>query len=164
MKVTLKPQKPGGAVTDVIASKSMAHRALICAALADSPTEIECNSSSLDIMATAGALRSLGAGIEISGNIFRVQPIADIPEGRVTVNCGESGSTLRFILPVIGALGVKADVTGSGRLAKRPLSPLIEELTTHGMTFTPGPQDGFPLECGGRLKGSSYTIDGGVSS
>lgn len=164
MKVTLKPKKPGGAVTDVIASKSMAHRALICAALADSPTEIECNSSSLDIMATAGALRSLGAGIEISGNIFRVQPIADIPEGRVTVNCGESGSTLRFILPVIGALGVKADVTGSGRLAKRPLSPLIEELTTHGMTFTPGPQDGFPLECGGRLKGSSYTIDGGVSS
>ncbi|MGI6174243.1 MAG: 3-phosphoshikimate 1-carboxyvinyltransferase [Christensenellales bacterium] len=164
MTVTLKPRKLRGQIADIIASKSMAHRVLICAALADSPTEIECNSTSGDIMATIDALRALSAGIEIRGNVFRVRPISDVPNGLVNIHCGESGSTLRFLLPVIGALGVHAVVIGGGRLAQRPLSPLIGELTAHGMIFAHGVQNGFPLECSSRLTGSAYTIGGEVSS
>lgn len=164
MKITLTPRKLRGEIMDVIASKSMAHRVLICAALADSPTEIVCNSSSRDIMATIDALRSLGAGIKIYGNVFIVQPIADIPNMRVSINCRESGSTLRFLLPIIGVFGVNAVIMGSGRLSKRPLSPLIEELTAHGMTITHSIHTGLPLECSGKLTGSSYIISGEVSS
>lgn len=162
MNITLIPHPLSGTISDTIASKSAAHRALICAALADAPTTIECNSDSRDITATAGALRALGAKIDAHNGIFRVEAISSIPGGRVTVNCDESGSTLRFLLPVIGALGIRAAVTGSGRLASRPLSPLYEELTAHGMTLSP--QGAFPLECGGRLRGRDYTVDGGVSS
>ena len=141
MDITITPAKLHGTVPPV-PSKSDLHRALICAALADAPTEILLPSPSPvseDIRATAACLKALGAGIEGDfGNSkdpetgrIRVTPVRAVPK-RVVLECGESGSTARFMIPVAAALCKEAHFTGSGRLPERPLSPLTAELEKHG--------------------------------
>ncbi len=146
-----------------IASKSHAHRLLICAALAKSsdPTEIRCTTTNADIDATVACLRTLGAEITRHGESFRVNPIRRVNLNRV-LDCGESGSTLRFLLPVVLALGANASLLGHGRLPSRPLSPLYEELVAHGADLDPAGTN--PLGCRGTLAAGEYAIDGGVSS
>ena len=89
-----------------ISSKSEAHRALICAALADKPCFIECSDTNADIDATAACLTSLGASIERREDGFAVTPIDTVTEDAV-LPCNESGSTLRFLLPLAAALGAR---------------------------------------------------------
>jgi len=162
MDITLKPHALCGEINDIIASKSLAHRAFICAALADGTTEIECNSSSKDIEATAGVIASLGAKVEKDGNVYKITPIKAIPKNMIQLDFGESGSTMRFVLPILGALGVEAEMITHGRLTTRPLSPLYEELVRGGMVLS---QQGVcPMYCKGKLGITEYTIDGGVSS
>ena len=168
MNVRVAP-KPLGGVVEAIASKSFAHRMLICAALCPSPTAITCNTSSKDIEATIGCLTSLGASVTRLDDVLLVSPIprgarADDPlvQEPPTLDCGESGSTLRFLLPVVAALGAKCSLQGHGRLSKRPLSPLYEELVSHGCEL--GPQGAFPLDVSGALRPGSFRIPGNVSS
>lgn len=142
-------------------SKSVAHRMLICAALAGEPCTILCRSINRDMEATAACLNALGADITYSDGQFTVNPIKLVHKG-ATLNCGESGSTLRFLLPVAAALGADATFIGQGRLPERPLSPLYEEMTAHGIKMSPNGQ--MPLKCNGTLPAGTYTIDGGVSS
>ena len=78
-------------------SKSVAHRMLICAALSDSPCTIVCQSVNRDMEATAACLNALGADITYTDGKFNVQPIAQVRKG-ATLDCEESGSTLRFLL------------------------------------------------------------------
>jgi len=150
-------------VIPAIASKSHAHRLLICAALADRPVRIRCTTTNADIDATAECLRSLGAVIERVGEIFTVTPIAafGLKKGQ-TLDCGESGSTMRFLLPVVLALEADASLLGKGRLPSRPLSPLYEELMAHGALIDPVGTN--PLGCRMGISAGDYTIDGGVSS
>ena len=142
-------------------SKSVAHRMLICAALADKPCTIVCRSVNRDMEATAACLNALGADITYADGKYTVNPITQINKG-ATLDCGESGSTLRFLLPVAAALGADATFTGQGRLPERPLSPLYEEMTSHGVKMTENGH--MPLKCEGNLPAGLYTIDGGVSS
>jgi len=128
-----------------IPSKSQAHRALICAALADTPTHIECDGTSKDIEATAACLAALKTDAQCA-----------------TLHCGESGSTFRFLLPVAGALGRKSSFILEGRLPERPLSPLYEELVRHGCKLSPQGSNPFSIE--GQLEPGGYTLDAGVSS
>ena len=123
------------------ASKSHAHRLLICAALGRAPVKIRCQGISKDIAATIACLNALGADITVSGDRIAVSPIAAVPAGLCHLPCGESGSTLRFLLPVAGALGAEAVFHMEGRLPQRPLRPLDEVLTVHGMTVR---QEGEP--------------------
>ena len=134
---------------------------LICAALSDSPCTIVCQSVNRDMEATAACLNALGADIRYADGRFTVNPITKVIKGAV-LDCGESGSTLRFLLPVAAALGADATFTGQGRLPERPLSPLYEEMTAHGVKMTPNGK--MPLKCEGKLPAGLYTIDGGVSS
>ena len=164
MDVKIFPARLSGAV-NAIPSKSQAHRALICAALADKPTRVECNGESDDILATAACLSALGAGIERESGAYVVRPLNRGREGSggiATLPCGESGSTFRFILPIVGALGRKASFAPKGRLPERPLSPLYEELVSHGAELSP--QGSVPFYAGGRLTPGRYTLDAGVSS
>ena len=142
-------------------SKSVAHRLLICAALSDAPCTIVCQSVNRDMEATAACLNALGADITYADGKFSVTPITKVQKG-ATLDCGESGSTLRFLLPVAAALGADATFTGQGRLPERPLSPLYEEMTAHGVKMSPNGH--MPLKCEGNLPAGLYTIDGGVSS
>ena len=144
-----------------IPSKSEAHRLLICAALADAPTTLPLASSSRDIDATIRCLNAMGADIVLSDGELRVTPIAD-PPARCEADCGESGSTLRFLLPVAGALGVETDFRMHGRLPERPIAPLDRELTRGGCALSKPERD--VLRISGRLKPGAYNLPGDVSS
>lgn len=157
MVVEIIPRRLSGEA-DAISSKSVAHRMLICACLASGESEIRIDTTSLDIEATKSALRSMGAEIEEKGNICRITPIKD--ENDALVDCNESGSTLRFLVPVCASLGKKSIFTGSGRLPERPMKILTDELKNHGVTVN----DGFPIEIEGKLQSGIYTLDGSVSS
>lgn len=143
-------------------SKSAAHRALIAAALADTKTELVLRTSCEDIEATVRCLTALGATIEQRGASLIVTPVA---RGKITKNaildCGESGSTLRFLLPVCAALGADASFLRRGRLPKRPLSPLKEELEAHGLSVW---EEGDVLKTSGIIAHGDYRIAADVSS
>lgn len=160
MKATITPAPLRGQVT-VIPSKSQAHRLLICAALADRPTRIRCAVSSRDIDATADCLRALGAEICYQDQIFTVTPIRHRAE-QAALPCGESGSTLRFLLPVAAALGTESTFLLEGRLPQRPMSPLWEELEDHGCRLCRPAADQIRLE--GALYGTDFTMAADVSS
>jgi len=156
----IKPSRLGGKIPS-IASKSVAHRLLICASLADKPTIINCTTLNEDIEATVRCLNALGADIKFENGAFYVTPIRT-PNKNAVLDCGESGSTLRFLLPVVAALGADAQFVGKGRLAQRPLSPLYEELERNGCKLSA--QGEFPLSVKGKLQASDFVIDGSVSS
>lgn len=160
MDIQVFPCKLEGHIR-AIPSKSQAHRILICAAFSDHPTNIGCPQTNEDIEATADCLRALGAKIARTMDGYSVVPASTIPLS-AELNCRESGSTLRFMLPVAAALGVDATFLLSGRLPHRPLSPLWEEMQRMGCTLArPTPTT---IRCQGKLSAGHYTIDGGVSS
>ena len=160
MDITIFPGKLSGTVR-AIPSKSQAHRLLICAAFADAPTTLFCPETNRDIEATMGCLNALGADIIRTGSGYRVIPAKEIPR-QTALRCHDSGSTLRFLLPVAGALGVDATFHLEGRLPSRPLSPLWEEMERMGCTLARPTTDS--VRCTGRLRAGEYVIDGGVSS
>ncbi len=160
MDITIIPRPLSGTVT-AIPSKSQAHRLLICAAFADAPTALICPDTNRDIEATVDCLNALGAAISRTASGYTVTPLSRLPKTAV-LNCCESGSTLRFMLPVAGALGVDTTFQMAGRLPQRPLSPLWEEMERMGCTLTRPTAD--TIRCQGRLNPGEYTIDGGVSS
>ena len=160
MKAVITPSRLSGTIP-AIASKSQAHRMLICAALADGPTSVACPTLSADITATAECLRALGADITYENGIFAVEPIASVP-ARPVLDCGESGSTLRFLLPVVCALGAGAEIKMHGRLPQRPLSPLWEELERHGAVLSRPAPDTITVD--GRLTPGNYTLAANISS
>ena len=160
MDITIHPRKLRGEIT-VIPSKSQAHRLLICAAFADKPTQLICPETNRDIEATADCLCGLGAKITKTDSGYLVDPIAVIPD-KAELNCCESGSTLRFLLPIVGALGIDATFLMEGRLPQRPLSPLWEEMERMGCCLSRPIAD--TIRCTGKLKAGEYVIDGGVSS
>ncbi len=146
-----------------IPSKSMAHRHFIAAALADGESRIQCQGDSEDIEATLGCLRALGTEVVQEDGDYRVIPAKGSKHSQTVVfMCKESGSTLRFLLPVAAALGITGEFYAEGRLPKRPLSPLYEELERHGCRLSP--QGEIPLRCEGRLEAGIYELPGNVSS
>ena len=160
MDITIHPQPLRGEI-QVIPSKSVAHRYLICAAFANSETILICPETNRDIEATVDCLNALGAHIHRTESGYSIDPISVIPE-KATLNCCESGSTLRFMLPIVGALGVDTTFQMAGRLPQRPLSPLWEEMERMGCILSRPTAD--TIRCTGKLKAGEYVIDGGVSS
>ena len=160
MDLTIQPGSLRGKI-HIIPSKSQAHRLLICAAFANNETTLVCPETNRDIEATVDCLNALGADIVRTDSGYSIDPISVIPASAV-LNCCESGSTLRFMLPIVGALGVDATFQMAGRLPQRPLSPLWEEMERMGCTLTRPTAD--TIRCTGKLKAGNYLIDGGVSS
>lgn len=161
MNVTISASALSGSITPP-ASKSFAHRQLIAAALADAPSTIIIDQPSDDISATVSCIEQLGAKVSVSadGKTFAVTPVYAIPE-KATLFCGESGSTLRFLLPVASALGIHATFTGSGRLPQRPNQALISAMALHGVSST---GHFLPLTLSGQLESGIYEIPGNISS
>ena len=160
MNITIQPGKLSGSIA-AIPAKSQAHRLLICAAFADRETVLICPETNQDIEATAGCLNSLGAAITRTASGYHIVPARRFP-GNAQMDCRESGSTLRFLLPIVGALGITATMHLSGRLPKRPLSPLWEEMERMGCRLSRPTED--TVLCSGKLRSGNYTIDGSVSS
>lgn len=160
MHAILTPASPHGTL-GAIASKSAAHRLLITAAFADRTTRIRCEQINEDIAATVDCLSALGATITRNAPYYTVTPITNIP-AEATLPCRESGSTLRFMLPIAAALGVKTQFLLAGRLPNRPLSPLREVLEKNGITLSASGSN--PLCMEGKLTGDRFAIPGNVSS
>ena len=143
-----------------ISSKSHAHRVLICSALANEPTKINCNVLSKDITATLECLKMLGADIKTEENTILVNPQKF--NEKAEIDCGESGSTLRFLLPLVSALGIDTTINAYGRLPERPLSPLKEELEKKGVVFQKDNE--YPLHITGNLQSGDFELAGNISS
>ncbi len=156
---TVHNPKTSGTIR-AIASKSEVHRLLICAALSDKKTEIICESINEDITATAECLRALGAEIGYKKGIFTVCPIKN-PKKTPVLPCNESGSTLRFLVPLTATLCEGATYLTRGRLADRPLSPLKEELEKGG-THVEAAEGNIVIK--GKNTLTEFTIAGNVSS
>ena len=162
MDVSITPHDLFGTV-EAIPSKSCAHRALICVSFANGTTNITCPYTSEDIQVTVDCLKALGTTIARTKQGFRVVPAKEQNRPQnVQLNCKESGTTLRFLLPLLGALNVNATISAEGRLFSRPLEPLVSELSAHGMSFSW--QDEKILEVSGKLIGGLFELPGDISS
>lgn len=158
--VRISPRTLAGRAA-AIPSKSCVHRLLVCAALAGGPTDLEISALSEDTQATVDCLAALGAGICWQEGICRVIPWGRNVSLRPRLQCGESGSTLRFLLPVAAALGARATFEGKGRLPVRPLGPLLAAMEHNGCRFS---GTGLPLTLESGLRPGDYTLAGNVSS
>lgn len=161
MNVRIKPSKLIGRV-NAPSSKSFSHRMLIAAALAGGVSEISNISASEDIDATVGALTALGAKIFREGNTYTVIGIKT-PAASAVIDCRESGSTMRFIIPIAAALGCSCEFHGRGKLPERPITPYIRELGKNGAVIT-RTEGVMPFTMNGTLKGGDYLLEGDISS
>lgn len=159
MIAKIRPSFLSGQV-DIIISKSYAHRLLIAATLADGETLLTGRSDAKDISATIGVLSALGASIINTQNGYLIRPIGNNLNKRAVFDCGESGSTLRFMLPVAAALGVDAVIKGEGRLSERPIAGLTQALKENGLKVN----DRLPLNLSGKIRAGEYRIRGDISS
>lgn len=161
-KIKISPSALGGKVL-VPPSKSAAHRMILCAALSRGKSIVTPACHSADIDATINAAKALGAKITEENGAFTVLGISEdsLPKTAVTIDCGESGSTLRFLIPIAAALGVTATFIGHGRLPSRPINELTDLLTQNGVVCS---DNHLPLTISGRLKAGNYRISGNISS
>ncbi len=161
MDIKISPSKLSGTV-EIPASKSYAHRALICAALADGNSVISGVTMSKDIEATIGAMTALGADFTVNNDSSIVVRGVNRSVSTAEIDCNESGSTLRFIIPVAAALGTKSEFFGRGRLPERPIDIYIRELSKNGIIFDYN--NTMPFSIDGKLNSGVYEIEGDVSS
>lgn len=161
MNVILTPSKLRGEI-EAIPSKSMAHRLLICAALSDGTTKVRCNGTSEDIEATISCLKAMGSNILRIGDSYLVPKITVGACDAVSFNCGESGTTLRFMMCIAAGIGLRAKFDGSDRLFERPLEPLIKVLTDHGIVISRDERN--RIIQSGKAFLPDYEIEGNISS
>ncbi len=147
-------------------SKSVAHRMMVCAALSRSECYINNISDSDDMTATIGCLESLGAKISRSNDTIHIDA-TDFAKGtkdtHYTLNCKESGTTLRIMIPICAALGLDATFIGEGRLVNRPLDEYLRILPAHGIKIEKG-ESSLPLTISGKLSGDKFSVSPKVSS
>ena len=166
MDITLSPTSYHGSIT-VPPSKSAAHRAILAAAMAHGRSVIKNVDLSSDILATIGACRSLGCDIDVASN-GRYHTLT--VDGGLSLNddalidCAESGSTLRFFIPVACTLDGTKTFTGSGRLPYRPVDAYLQIFNEQSIGYSHPKDANLPLTVSGKLRGGEYRIDGRVSS
>lgn len=161
MKVKIYPSTPKGSVK-IPPSKSMAHRGIICAALANGTSKISNIDYSEDILATIDGLRHLGAEISIFEDYLIVKGIKDFENLKnQDIFCKESGSTLRFFIPIFAMTGKEIRFTGENKLLKRPQKIYENIFSDQGLKYS---CDNDTITIKGPLKSGNYNINGDVSS
>lgn len=163
MNAVIQPGRLSGTAA-VPPSKSAAHRAVLCAALAAGTSHIGNLEFSQDILATLGAVQQLGAKVEKGEHELTItgRGTADgFPTVTRPVFCNESGSTLRFLIPVFSLTAQKVRFTGAGRLMERPQDIYAQLFARQGLRFE---QDGQGITIFGRLCPGSFALPGNVSS
>lgn len=160
----IEPRKLSGNVT-VPPSKSLAHRAIISASLANGKSEIHNIQFSDDMIATINGMRALGARIEEKQNRIIVEGVGTFTGlENQTIDCNESGSTLRFLLPISTLFNGETHFIGQGKLGARPLDTYIEIFEEQGISYTSSSTDELDLKVNGSLKPGNYSMSGDVSS
>lgn len=165
MDIKITPKKLHGEVI-VPPSKSVAHRMIIAAALANGKSTIMNLCPSEDILATMDCMRTLGAKISFDGGTAVIEGILNTPD-KAVLDCRESGSTLRFLIPIACALNVQAEFLGRAKLPKRPITPFTDEFPKHGITFDFSKAEScctLPCSVSGKLTSGRFEIKGDISS
>ena len=160
MTVTIKPSRPVGSVS-APPSKSMAHRLLLCAGLSSGLSWITGIDPSEDIAATLDCLVTLGAKVDLSGNVAMIVGCDPASAGGVALPCRESGSTLRFFLPLCLLSGRENTLSGSPSLLARPLSVYENLAEERGFLLK---KEKNAVRVAGKLTPGEYLIPGNVSS
>ena len=160
MKVTIEKCTAKG-IVKAPPSKSDAHRLLICAGLSKGISTIGNISLSEDISATLDCLSSLGAKIEIDGDTVTVDGTGTGTSSERYLNCRESGSTLRFFIPICMLSDKETTLSGSERLFARPLDIYEKIAKEQNLVFN---KESGKLTVKGVLKGTDFTVSGNVSS
>lgn len=160
MDIKITPNKLKGTV-NIPSSKSVTHRMLICAALSDGNSVLSGITMSKDIEATINALTQIGAEITVKDDVITVKG-TNFTSKNAVLNCNESGSTLRFMIPVVCALGISSVFKGKGKLPERPITPYLREFTSKGIAFDY--ENTMPFTVSGKLIGGKYTLEGDISS
>ena len=160
MKAIFKPCKLSGEIA-APPSKSMAHRYLLCAALSGQKCELSGIDYSEDILATIDCLRSLGADITVDGDRVHIESQSFMKVTDPVLECRESGSTLRFFIPLALCCGKKTVLRGSSRLFERPLDIYEELCQEKGFGFYKCANE---LTLCGNLKSGNYKVRGDISS
>ena len=155
------PFTPSGSVS-APPSKSDVHRAIICAALSRGKCTISPVALSNDIKATIGCIEALGAVTSIKDGVLTVDGTELFENRTALLDCGESGSTLRFFIPVAALGGVKAKFVGKGRLPQRPIGIFTDILPQKGVNCET--EGGLPLRISGKLQSGRFEVPGNVSS
>ena len=167
MNLVVTPKKLSGTLV-VPSSKSAGHRDLICAALADGKSLVKNITPSEDLEATCRVLQKFGATVETVAHEDGRRTVAvtgglSSQTSPLKVDCGESGSTVRFLIPVGLLTGREITYTGRGRLPERPLDPFLKIFDEKHIDYKKGNQS-LPLTISGQLKGGTYELPGNVSS
>ena len=161
MRVKIHPSKIHGKLR-IPSSKSMAHRALICASLAEGTSTLSGIDASKDIEATIACMESLGAKIIASQDQIQVTGTNLKSQGKeILCPCNESGSTMRFLIPVASLTNDPVTFTGQGRLLERPMEIYARLFHNQGLAFV---QDSKGIRIQGALKPGDITIEGNISS
>lgn len=168
MNVIITPTKLKGSVA-VPPSKSLAHRAIICACLARGKSLISNVALSDDIIATIECMRNLGAKITAKDGVLEIEGGRQKLPFDLTFDCKESGSTLRFILPIALAMGSgKNTFVGRGKLGERPMTIYENICKEQGIDYIDSSllneKHLLDLSVKGKLTSGEYHVDGGVSS
>ncbi len=153
-------------VVQAPSSKSFAHRIMICCALSRSKCTIKNVSPSDDMDATIGCLTALGVSITKQGSTIFMDStdfVKNNSKEHFTLDCKESGTTLRIMIPICCALGLNVTFIGSGRLPQRPLDEYLTLLPQHGIKIEKG-EASLPLTVSGQLCGDNFEISPKVSS
>ena len=161
MTARIRPGPPPAGILAAPPSKSMAHRAVLCAALADGESRLTGLAHSQDIDATLAAAAALGAQVEAGESWARIAGAAPLQAPAAPVDCCESGSTLRFLIPLAALTGRPVAFTGRGRLMQRPQSVYQELFASQGLRFE---QEGDTLTVAGPLRPGCFSLAGDVSS
>lgn len=162
MNAIFKADKGFGGAVSAISSKSELHRLVIASMLSGEDTEITCRSDSLDVDATLACARALGMSNSLTKDKIMLSLGREVPSDELCVfRCGESGSTLRFMLPIASALGRRSAFVMEPGLARRPHSELCNLLASHGVDVRIA-SDRILTE--GRLLGGEYRLPGNISS
>ena len=161
-QIKITPCPLSGEVT-VPPSKSAAHRNIICAALTSGESVVSPACHSEDIDATISCVKALGATVDEKNGAFYIIGINrdEVLNKEVTLDCGESGSTLRFMIPIAAALGANATFIGHGRLPLRPITALTDILSANSVVCS---SEKLPLTIKGKLDVNNYPISGNISS
>ena len=160
-----KVSVPGKSLTGPVslpASKSAAHRAILCASLAKGISHLSNFSFSQDMEATCRAVEALGVKTSLTGDTLTVDSRSLFAPSQAVLDCGESGSTLRFLIPTAAAGGVRAEFTGRGRLPERPIGVYLDCLPQAGVACRT--QGGLPLSISGALRPGVFRLPGNISS
>lgn len=161
MVVEISPSKLTGTITPP-PSKSQAHRLIIAAALANGQSHLSNIALSKDISATINCMRALGAEISEDGTTIKgIDADGCFDSHLPQMDCSESGSTLRFLIPVALAVAGGGVFSGQGRLMDRPQKPYEELFAEKGVSFV---RENGTIQVKGSLRGGKYCLPGDVSS